>query len=151
MKNKIQKYRLRIPSLTDNLQIIREFVVKIADKAGFNQETQEQIVLAVDEACTNVIKHAYKYNAKKTIEIVLYIDLEKMKIIISDKGTGFDISKVKEPDLKKYIKESRHNGLGIYLMRTLMDEVNYIFKPGTKNQVEMIKYLEKPTKVTKVS
>ena len=144
MKNKIQKFRLRIPSLTDNLQIIREFVINIAAKAGFNEESQGQIALAVDEACTNVIKHAYKYHAKKPIEIVLRIDSKKIKIIISDKGTGFDISKVKKPDLKKYIKESRHNGLGIYLMRTLMDEVNYVFSPGTKNQVEMIKYLEKP-------
>ena len=146
MKNKIQKFKLRIPSLTVNLQIIREFVIKVATKAGFNEENQEQIALAVDEACTNVIKHAHKYNSRKPIEILLYIDSKKIKIIISDKGSGFDVSKVKDPDLKKYIKESRHSGLGIYLIKALMDDVKYAFKPGVRNTVEMIKYLHNPVK-----
>lgn len=146
MKNKIQKFRLKIPSLTDNLQIIREFVIKVATKAGFNEETQEQIALAVDEACTNVIKHAHKYNSRKPIEILLYVDSKKIKIIISDKGSGFDVAKVEDPDLKKYIKESRHSGLGIYLIKALMDDVKYAFNPGVKNKVEMVKYLHNPVK-----
>ncbi|NOQ97356.1 MAG: hypothetical protein GQ561_04255, partial [Calditrichae bacterium] len=50
MKAKTQKYKLKIPSITENLQMIRKFVLKIAAKTGFNEETQEQIALAVDEA-----------------------------------------------------------------------------------------------------
>ena len=49
MKIKNQKYRLKIPSVTENLQMIRDFVLKIAAKAGFNEETREQIALAVDD------------------------------------------------------------------------------------------------------
>ena len=139
MKAKTQKYKLKIPSITENLQMIREFVLKIAAKTGFNEETQEQIALAVDEACTNVIKHAHHHDARRLMDIQIQTDINKMKIIITDKGRGFDITKLKDPDVEKYIKESRHGGLGIYLIKTLMDEVDYEFKPGVKNQVELTK------------
>jgi len=141
MKAKIQKYNLKIPSITENLQMIREFVLKIAAKAGFKEETQEQIALAVDEACTNVIKHAHHHDARRLMDIQIQTDTNKMKIIITDKGHGFDITKLKDPNVKQFIKESRHGGLGIYLIKTLMDEVNYDFKPGVKNQVQLTKYL----------
>jgi len=141
MKAKIQKYNLKIPSITENLQMIREFVLKIATKAGFKEETQEQIALAVDEACTNVIKHAHHHDAQRLIDIQIQTDTNKMKIIITDKGRGFDITKLKDPNVKQFIKESRHGGLGIYLIKTLMDEVDYEFKPGIKNQVQLTKYL----------
>jgi len=143
MKAKTQKYKLNIPSVTENLQMIREFVLKIAAKAGFNEETQEQIALAVDEACTNVIKHAHHHDARRLINIQIQTDANKMKITITDKGSGFDITKLKDPDIEKFIKESRHGGLGIYLIKTLMDEVDYEFKPGVKNQVQLTKYLQK--------
>ena len=143
MKAKIQKYNLKIPSITENLQMIREFVLKIAAKTGFNEETQEQIALAVDEACTNVIKHAHHHDARRLMDIQIQTDANKMKITITDKGRGFDITKLKDPDVEKFIKESRHGGLGIYLIKTLMDEVDYEFNPGVKNQVQLTKYLQK--------
>jgi serine/threonine-protein kinase RsbW len=143
MKAKTQKYRLKIPSITENLQMIREFVLKIAAKTGFNEETQEQIALAVDEACTNVIKHAHHHDARRLMDIQIKTDTSKMIITITDKGRGFDITKLKDPDVEKYIRESRHGGLGIYLIKTLMDEVDYEFNPGVKNQVQLTKYLQK--------
>jgi serine/threonine-protein kinase RsbW len=143
MKAKTHKYKLKIPSITENLQMIREFVLKIAAKTGFNEETQEQIALAVDEACTNVIKHAHHHDARRLMDIQIKTDANKMIITITDKGSGFDIRKLKDPDLEKYIRESRHGGLGIYLIKTLMDEVDYEFNPGVKNQVQLTKYLQK--------
>jgi serine/threonine-protein kinase RsbW len=143
MKAKTQKYKLKIPSITENLQMIREFVLKIAAKTGFNEETQEQIALAVDEACTNVIKHAHNHDARRLMDIQIQTDAQKMKITITDKGRGFDITKLKDPDVEKFIRESRHGGLGIYLIKTLMDEVDYEFNPGVKNQVQLTKYIQK--------
>ncbi len=143
MKAKTQKYKLKIPSITENLKMIREFVLKIAAKAGFKEETQEQIALAVDEACTNVIKHAHHHDARRLMDIQIQTDANKMKITITDKGRGFDITKLKDPDVEKFIKESKHGGLGIYLIKTLMDEVDYEFNPGVKNQVQLTKYLQK--------
>jgi len=142
MKNKMQRFRLKIPSVTENLHLIRDFIIKIADNAGFNIENQEKIALAVDEACTNVIKHAYRFDSRRLIDIAIQTDAKKIKITITDKGGGFDINKIKDPDIKKYVKEARHGGLGIYLIKTLMDEVQYEFNPGVKNQVQLTKFKE---------
>lgn len=144
-KSDRQKFSIRFPSMTDNLEVIREFVSRLAVKGGFSEETADQIALAVDEACTNVIKHAHHYDARRMIDVTVGIDSEKIEIIITDKGKGFDPSKLSKPDLIKYIHEAKMGGLGIHLMRTLMDEVNYTFNPGVKNQVSLVKYSNKKT------
>ncbi|MCB0280945.1 MAG: ATP-binding protein [Calditrichae bacterium] len=140
---KLRKYRykIRFPSRTDNLEMVRDFVHGLAVKAGFVEERADQISLAVDEACTNVIKHAHKFNARRMIDLAVIYDKSQIEIIITDKGKGFDPRKLQKPDLSKYIHEAKMGGLGIHLMKTLMDEVNYTFNPGVKNQVSMVKYI----------
>ena len=88
MKMKHQKYRLKIPSVTENLHLIRDFIIKIAEKAGFDEPNQEQIALAVDEACTNVIKHAYKFDSRRLIDIQINLDPRKMMITITAKTSS---------------------------------------------------------------
>lgn len=138
-----QKFKLRVSSVTENLEVIREFINSLAVKGGFGGEISDQITLAVDEACTNVIKHAHKYDARRMIDIAVRLNKEKIEIDISDKGKGFDISKLQKPNLEKYMHEAKIGGLGIQLMKTLMDEVNYSFNPGVKNKVTLVKYLRK--------
>ena len=145
------EYRLRIPSQTDNLEIIRDLVSKVASKVGFGDEDVGKIELAVDEACTNVIKHAYGKDPHKPIDIGIKIDINKFTIVITDRGRGFDPSRLEMPDMKEYLAELRVGGLGIYLMRTLMDKVNYDIKPGVKNTVTMVKYFLDQDKVTKAT
>lgn len=139
-KLKKQKYRLKVSSITENLEIIREFINRIARKAGFSEEGADQIELAVDEACTNVIKHAYHFDSKRMLDISVLVDKEKIEIIVTDKGSGFDPDQLAPPDIPKYAHEARVGGLGIYLMKTLMDEVSYSFNPGIKNTVSLVKY-----------
>ncbi len=137
------EYQLRIPSETDNLELIREFVSKVADKVGFKSDDVGKIELACDEACTNVIKHAYspdKNDGKKSLDIVIKIDFDKFTLIVTDHGKGFDPKSIKMPDMKEYLAQLKVGGLGIYLMKTLMDEVDYQMEPGVKNQVKMVKY-----------
>jgi len=135
-----KKYRLKISAATENLEIIRDFINRLAKKAGFNDEQVDQIELSVDEACTNVIKHAYKYDARKMIEIDVFIDPEKIEIMITDRGNGFDLSKLAKPKLDEFIKHARPGGLGIHLMKKLMDKVKFNIEPGKKTQVSLIKY-----------
>ena len=97
----------------------------------------------MDEACTNVIKHAHKYDARRKILITTFIDDSRIEVIINDKGKGFDLNNLPEPDLEEYVHKSQKGGLGIHLMRTLMDEVTYSFNPGKNNSVTLIKYLNK--------
>ena len=144
MKNvRKQKFKLRISSVTENLEIIREFINNIAHKGGFSEESVDQIELAVDEACTNVIKHAYNYSSKRMLDISVFLDNEKIEIIIMDKGSGFNPDSLPIPNLEKYMRVAKVGGLGIHLMRTLMDEVNFSINPGKKNQVSLVKYLSR--------
>jgi serine/threonine-protein kinase RsbW len=143
MTNKNASYKLRIPNQTDNLEIIRNFVSGIARKAGFKEEAVNKIELAVDEACSNVIEHSYQKDENQHIDIAVRIDYQKLIVIVTDHGKSFDFSRVGAPDMKQYLAELRVGGLGIYLMKMLMDEVEYQSVPGVKNEVRMVKYFVK--------
>ena len=136
-----KKYQLKIPSQSDNLAIIRDVVAKVASRVGFDTDEASKIELAVDEACTNVIKHAYANNSNQMIEVSIKVDQKKLIIIVADKGKGFNPDEIKLPDLNKSIKEGRKGGLGLCLIKTLMDKVEFEIKPGSKTQVKMIKYI----------
>jgi len=139
-------YWLRIPSQTDNLELIRTFVSGIARKAGFRDDDVSKIELSVDEACTNVIEHAYRHDAHQNIDIAIQIDYKKFTVVVTDRGKAFDFRDIRLPDMDSYLAELRVGGLGIYLIKTLMDEVEYHSEPGKKNEVRMVKYfLEKPS------
>ncbi len=142
-KAKKKKYHLKLPSDSANLDIIREFVGKIAQNMGFNEDDINKIELAVDEASTNVIKHAYKGSEKdnKIIDIDIVTFSNRLEIMVTDRGKGFIPNRIKEPNMKEYLKQMKRGGLGIYLIKSLMDKVVFNIHPGTKNQVKMVKYL----------
>lgn len=141
MPGKGQKLTKTIESRTEKLLEVREFVLHAARKFGFSVEESSKIVLAVDEACTNVIKHAYHYAPDRKIEIVIQPNKDRIQITVIDDGKSFDPSIAKLPDLKQHLSHYRRGGLGVYLMRTLMDKVEYKYAPGRKNEVRLTKYL----------
>jgi len=138
--NNINK-ELTVKSTTNNLAIIREFVENIARESGFSKEIVSKISLAVDEACTNVIKHAYKFSPDREIKILTQFNDSKLTIRITDSGDKFDPNLIPEPNLKEYHKQKKVGGLGMFLMKKLMDEVQYHTLSGNQNQVVLVKYL----------
>jgi serine/threonine-protein kinase RsbW len=135
------KKTLKIESKTEQLVTVRDFVSQAAVKSGFNDEEVGKIALAVDEACTNVIKHAYRYNRTKKITITVQTSNGDFEIIILDNGRQFDPKNIKSPDMKEYLLRPKRGGLGVYLMRSLMDQVEYDIEPGRSNQVRLVKRL----------
>jgi serine/threonine-protein kinase RsbW len=131
---------LSVKSSTDNLSVIRDFIKNTALSLGYSNAAIGNIILAVDEACTNIIKHAYKYSPTGDIQIELNRIANKFIITILDSGIEFDPNLIPEPDIKEYYKQRRIGGLGMYLMKKMMDEVVYT-KKKNKNQVKMVKYL----------
>ena len=132
---------LTVKSTTDNLSQIRDFTKEAAMQCGFSEDVTGKIVLAVDEACTNIIKHAYKYSPQGNIIISVKFADSKFEISITDEGIHFNPESVPEPDIKEYYKQKKIGGLGMYLIKRLMDEVKYSTLTGNKNQVVLIKYL----------
>jgi len=138
---KKHRYFLRLESDSANLRLIREFVSRIATEAGLEEEDINKIELAVDEASSNVIEHAYP-DKSRNIEIEVSFDGGLFQVQVRDKGEGFDPNSVIRPDMKKYIEHYQVGGLGIHLMKSLMDRVEYSINPGKRNQVTLIKYLK---------
>ncbi len=136
-------YRLKLPASSENLDIVRKFISGIAANMGFTEEDIYQIELAVDEACTNVIKHAYNdnENVEKIINVTVHEKRDRIVITIADKGHGFDPGVLEPPDMKKFLKSGKRGGLGVHLIKTLMDEVTFNIKPGVRNEVKMVKIL----------
>ena len=139
-KTKNIRKRFKIKSTTDNLAKARDIIKTAALEVGFKEEEAGKIILASDEAITNVIKHAYHYSKEGEILVTVSYSKNKFTISISDKGKHFNPKKIKDPDLQKYYKEKRVGGLGIYLMKKLMDEVQYSNR-NNRNKVTLVKYL----------
>ncbi len=139
--NKHIKKKLAIKSRTENLSSIRDFVSENAYKAGLTSAEIDDIILSVDEACTNIIKHAYKSVPDGEIIIEIDYTAKKFTIRLIDYGNSFDPQSIPEPDLQKYYKQRKVGGLGLYLMKALMDDVQYVSVPGKYNQVMLSKNL----------
>ncbi len=135
-----KKNKLKILSRTENLAEIRDFVREVSANCGFDEEEIQKIVLAADEACTNIIKHAYKFSPSGEILIESLCDKEKLVLTITDTGVPFNPKAVPQPDIQELAKKKKVGGLGIYLMKKIMDEVSYNIQRD-KNQITLVKYL----------
>ncbi|MEX0944364.1 MAG: ATP-binding protein [Balneolaceae bacterium] len=121
-------YKKKVRASTENLSRIRAFVSEHAEKHGFSPNQIADVRLAVDEACTNIIKHAYKNDTNKEISIEIEVNDQRLKITIVDMGESFDVKSYHKPNLKKQIQEKKRGGLGVHLMLNLMDDVTYQVK-----------------------
>jgi serine/threonine-protein kinase RsbW len=122
-----------------HLDEIREFVGEAARQVGFSEKEIYSIQLAADEASTNIIEHAYAGIENGKIEIDCSIADDELKIVMRDNGRSFDPSSVPEPNVKADLSERKIGGLGMYLMRKLMDEVSYKTLPEGWNILTMTK------------
>jgi serine/threonine-protein kinase RsbW len=132
---------LRIQSQTGQLHLVREFVSSAAREFGFDEESAGKIILAVDEACTNIIKHSYENSPSNDIDVEVTTNGRRFEVIMTHKGKSFNPESVKTPDMKEYFKQFQRGGLGIHLMRSLMDAVEYKTLPDHSNQILLAKNL----------
>ncbi len=113
------------PAKFEYLDEIREFVGRKARSSGFSDKDVYSIQLAADEAASNVIEHAYAGISHGKIEVTCNFKDNLLTITLRDHGKQFDPSRVKPPDLKAPLSDRKIGGLGIYLMRHLMDDIRY--------------------------
>lgn len=137
-----QTFSLQVPSSTENLVMIREFVNRVGEQSGLDEGEVAKLELAVDEACANVIEHAYGHNKTEEVTIRATIDENEITIEVLDTGRGFDPASIDEEDVARLIQERKKGGLGLRLIRNLMDEVHYEIQPGKVNELRMVKKLK---------
>lgn len=133
--------KITIKSSTKNLAEIRQFIEGIAKSNGIDPQITNQIILSVDEACSNIIKYTHKYNEDNTIELQVYDSKKQFKVEIKYHGKGFDPNKVKTPDMIEYFKNYKVGGLGIPLMKKFMNKIEYRHIKPDLNQLVLTKSL----------
>jgi len=122
------------------LDEIRDFVGSIARDGGFSDKDIYNIQLATDEAASNIIEHAYEGVSDGILELSCGMLDDTIKIVLTDHGEPFDPGSIPMPDLKADLTERKIGGLGIFLMRKLMDNVHYDSYPEkNSNTLTMIK------------
>ncbi len=131
-------HSLSIPSATQHLSKVRRFVEKHAHEAHLGKEAIAHIKMAVDEACANIIEHAYD-NARQKISVLVMVDSERFTVCIRDQGRPFHPESWSEPNLFRIAESRRGGGLGVQIMRSLMDQVEYTTR-GDTNEVRLTKF-----------
>lgn len=138
-----QSSELSIPGRLERIRDACAFVVSGAEVAGFSVDELFRIELACDEACTNIIEHAYGGENAGDIRITWRIDDRSFTITMSDDGRPFDPDEVPPPEVPADpadLDGLKIGGLGIYFMRKLMDEVEFSRDDHRGNTLVMIKY-----------
>lgn len=129
----LETIKMEVTSNPEYVSIIRLTVSGIANKIGFSLDDIEDIKVAVSEACTNAIKHSLDDKF-----LVQFSILENgITIEVEDKGSGYDVQSLQEPDLT----DPKESGLGLFIIKTLMDEVSTTSNSNEGTRVKMTKYL----------
>lgn len=135
---------LEVPAATEYLTVIRELVAAAAREYGFPQAELTMIVMAVDEACVNVVEHAYGSEAdpeRARLEIRLDVAPARLDVTIRDRSSvAFSPLDHAMPDLASYWESGSRRGLGILILRRFMDHVSHSYSPGSGNLLHLVKH-----------
>jgi serine/threonine-protein kinase RsbW len=146
-----KKQSLTFPGRYDEIKNICAFVTQGAADAGLDETAVFHIELACDEACTNIIEHAYQGEDKGSIVVSWQVDGSQFRITLQDNGRTFNPADIPEPtipnDAKPNDSEIQYDqlqvgGLGIHFMRKLMDEVIFEFNDHAGNRLTLTKNIQ---------
>jgi serine/threonine-protein kinase RsbW len=131
-----KNYQLVLASKPEAIEDIEKLAAEAATEAGFSQEEQDSLAIAVTELANNAIIHGNKRDpAKKVFVNIAVVDAE-VRMTIRDQGKGFNPDTLSNPlDPENLLRES---GRGVFIVRSLMDEVSYDFSQGG-SQVTIVK------------
>ena len=127
--------KLMVPCKPEYVSTIRLAVSSLANNIGFDIEAIEDIKVAVSEACSNIVSHS-SIGEETQYEVECSAGEDRIELSVKDQGVGFEMSEYTEPDLDM----PSESGLGVFLMRVLMDEVQIQTGEGSGTCIKMIKY-----------
>jgi serine/threonine-protein kinase RsbW len=133
---------LHIPSIMGFEKVAMECSASVAKKMGFTEDRIEDLKTAVAEACLNAIEHGNKMDTNTKVGITLTVEESKLQVSVRDQGKGID--QILTPRIENKIEgKDRSRGWGIFLIKSLMNEVSFEPSPEGGNIIKMIIYLEK--------
>ncbi len=131
----------QIPNETSYLASVREAVREAVAGGNFPHDHLNRLTLAVDESVTNIMEHAYEDDLEGELKIEIALETSESEFVahLRDWGKTFDPTKVPPPDLKAHVQEGRKHGLGIFLVKRIMDEVTYSTQEDGMNELKLVK------------
>ena len=137
---------IRVPNGLRYLPVLAEFVGGVCRTHEVPEADIEDILLAVDEACTNIMKYAYQVGSINYFKLRISLDRKLVQIDIIDQGAQFDPLEIPPPDMKGVTGEGKKKdlGLGIYMMKKVMDDIRYRYSPNEGNHLTLVKRISQP-------
>jgi serine/threonine-protein kinase RsbW len=140
--NADEKIELHIPSVLGFEKVAMECAASVAKKMGFTEDRIEDLKTAVAEACLNAIEHGNRMDRNTKVGITLTVEESKLQVSVKDQGKGID--QILTPCIENKIEgKDKPRGWGIFLIKSLMNEVTFEPSPEGGNITKMIIYLEK--------
>ncbi len=131
-------FDLSIRASLDNLQEVRSYIDRMGASLGVRESVLGDLRLVVDEAVTNVIIHGYE-EADGLVEINMKGEGDAVIIRIRDRAKSFDPSGVNTPQLDTALKDRPFGGMGIFLIKKMTDEAEFLQLPGGGNEIRLLK------------
>jgi serine/threonine-protein kinase RsbW len=132
---------LRLEAILENVPRAIDFVTGQAQAAGFEKQALSEIQIAVDEACANIVHHAYGETEAGDLEVVCSIEGQCFVVRVRDWGKSFAPDEIDDPDVDAPLEERTLGGLGLFLIRQFMEQVEFDFDPELGNELIMSKRL----------
>jgi serine/threonine-protein kinase RsbW len=138
-KKEIQSITFSIPSRLELLPVLDRLVQGIAEQMEFEEEDANAIAISVIEAGTNAIQHGHRRDARKIVDFRFDLHPDHLLISVHDFGPGFDIDTVLAADPTRPEDLMRRSGRGIFIMRQMMDKVDFTIAPNEGTSVHLVK------------
>jgi serine/threonine-protein kinase RsbW len=135
----MEKIQTTLESTLESVDKAEEMVIEEARSAGFNEDDQHQIGMAVRECMVNAVVHGNRYNKKKHVHLLIEYSNTRLTITIGDEGAGFDINSLPDPTSPDNLL--RQSGRGILLIRAFMDDFDLHPREGGGTEVRLAKDL----------
>jgi serine/threonine-protein kinase RsbW len=136
---KMDKTQTSLESTLDSVDKAEEMVMADAAKAGFDDDEQHQIGMAIRECMVNAVVHGNRYSKNKKVHLSIERSKDALTIVIGDEGAGFDLSSLPDPLAPENLL--RQSGRGIMLIKAFMDEFDLHPRPGGGTEVRLVKHL----------
>lgn len=132
---------LKLSANLDDVPLAIDLAARSARAAGLDEQAVYEVQVAVDEACANVVEHAYAGREPGAMQVSCRSDGRVFAIRVRDWGRRFEPNGIEDPDTTAPLEERSLGGLGMFLIRQYMDQVEYTFDPELGNELLMIKLL----------
>jgi len=136
--NEEKVFGLSVKASLDNLQTIRQYIDRVGERLGVSDEALGDLRLVVDEAVTNVVIHGYGDN-EGIVELHMEGDGDAVIIRIRDQAEPFDPGHVNNPQLDTALKDRPFGGMGIFLIKQMTDEAEFLTPAGGGNEIRLVK------------